>query len=145
MRTGRGGIEHLHEVGGGARRGERLEHGVEHPRPTEPPEALPDGVPIPELGRQSPPSDVVNGEIMKRLPETCGRPGPCRPGAAAPPGTPSGPHPNLPRSSASASPAPSDRASACLNMVNKLLIPSTRPSLGTEDAGPDPRCDWPSH
>src|SRR5580765_5758241 len=49
------------------------------------------------------------------------------PGAAAPPGTPSGPHPNLPRSSASASPAPSDRASACLNMVNKLLIPSTRP------------------
>src|SRR3954452_11753900 len=53
--------------GGGARRGERLEHGVEHPRPTEPPEALPDGVSIPELGRQSPPSDVVNGEIMKRF------------------------------------------------------------------------------
>src|SRR5436189_2050495 len=67
MRTGRGRVEHLHEVGGGARRGERLEHGVEHPRPTEPPEALPDGVPIPELGRQSPPSDVVNGEIMKRF------------------------------------------------------------------------------
>src|SRR3954470_20104675 len=67
MRTGRGRVEHLHEVGGGARRGERLEHGVEHPRPTEPPEALPDGVPIPELGRQSPPSDVVNGKIMKRF------------------------------------------------------------------------------
>src|SRR6476659_4461813 len=67
MRTGRGRVEHLHEVGGGARRGERLEHGVEYPRPTEPPEALPDGVPIPELGRQSPPSDVVNGEIMKRF------------------------------------------------------------------------------
>src|SRR3954468_2634572 len=67
MRTGRGRVEHLHEVGGGARRGERLEHGVEQPRPTEPPEALPDGVPIPELGRQSPPSDVVNGEIMKRF------------------------------------------------------------------------------
>src|SRR6476659_5258399 len=68
MRTGRGRVEHLHEVGGGARRGERLEHGFEHPRPTEPPEALPDGVPIAKLGRQSPPSDVVNGKIMKRFP-----------------------------------------------------------------------------
>src|SRR3954470_16594587 len=36
-RTGRGRVEHLHEVGSGARRGERLEHGFEHPRPTEPP------------------------------------------------------------------------------------------------------------
>src|SRR3954447_24123476 len=67
MRTGRGRVEHLHEVGGGARRGERLEHGFEHPRPTEPPEALPDRVPIPELGRQCPPGDVMNGEIMKRF------------------------------------------------------------------------------
>src|SRR4051812_12903911 len=67
MRTGRGRVEHLHEVGGGARRGERLEHGFEHPRPTEPPEALPDRVPIAELGRQCPPRDVMNGEIMKRF------------------------------------------------------------------------------
>src|SRR4029077_10761542 len=65
--TGRGGIEHLHEVGGGARRGERLEHGFEHPRPAEPPEALPDRVPMAELGRQCPPRDVVNGEIVKRF------------------------------------------------------------------------------
>src|SRR3954453_7119334 len=130
MRTGRGRVEHLHEVAGGARRGERLEHGFEHPRPTEPPEALPDRVPIAELGRQCPPRDVMNGEIMKRFQKLAvvARPAPCRPAAAAPPGTPSGPRPNLPRSSVSASPAPSDRADACLNMVNKFLIPSTRPS-----------------
>jgi len=64
-----GGVEHLHEMGGLAVRGERLEQGLEDTRLAQPPEPFPDAVPIAELGRESPPSDVVDREIVQRLEE----------------------------------------------------------------------------
>src|SRR6476661_4526397 len=62
-----GGVEHLHEMGGLAVRGERLEQGLEDTRLAQTPEPFPDAVPMAELGRQCPPRDVVNGEIVKRF------------------------------------------------------------------------------
>ena len=56
-----GGVEHLHEMGGLAVRGERLEQGLEDTRLAQPP--------IAELGRERPPSDVVDREIVQRLEE----------------------------------------------------------------------------
>src|SRR6476620_3426418 len=64
-----GGVEHLHEMGGLAVRGERLEQGLEDTRLAQPPEPFPDAVPIAELGRERPPSDVVDREIVQRLEE----------------------------------------------------------------------------
>src|SRR6476646_10850072 len=64
-----GGVEHLHEMGGLAVRGERLEQGLEDTRLAQTPEPFPDAVPIAELGRESPPSDVVDREIVQRLEE----------------------------------------------------------------------------
>src|SRR3954468_7082949 len=64
-----GGVEHLHEMGGLAVRGERLEQGLEDTRLAQPPKAFPDAVPVAELGRERPPRDVVNREIVQRLEE----------------------------------------------------------------------------
>src|SRR3954466_4297873 len=64
-----GGVEHLHEMGGLAVRGERLEQGLEDTRLAQPPEPFPDAVPIAELGRERPPSDVVDRELVQRLEE----------------------------------------------------------------------------
>src|SRR3954453_19807899 len=64
-----GGVEHLHEMGGLAVRGESLEQGLEDTRLAQPPEPFPDAVPIAELGRERPPSDVVDREIVQRLEE----------------------------------------------------------------------------
>ena len=64
-----GGVEHLHEMGGLAVRGERLEQGLEDTRLAQTPEPFPDAVPIAELGRERPPSDVVDREIVQRLEE----------------------------------------------------------------------------
>ncbi len=46
---------------------ERFEEGLEHPGPAQPPKALPDGVPVAELGWQGAPGDVVEREEMQRL------------------------------------------------------------------------------
>src|SRR4051812_16349570 len=64
-----GGVEHLHEMGGLAVRGERLEQGLEDTRLAQPPKAFPDAVPVAELGRERPPRDVVDREIVQRLEE----------------------------------------------------------------------------
>src|SRR3954453_3202485 len=64
-----GGVEHLHEMGALAVRGERLEQGLEDTHLAQPPEPFPDAVPIAELGRERPPSDVVDREIVQRLEE----------------------------------------------------------------------------
>src|SRR6476660_9044968 len=64
-----GGVEHLHEMGGLAVRGERLEQGLEDTRLAQTPEPFPDAVPIAELGRERPPSDVVDREIVQCLEE----------------------------------------------------------------------------
>src|SRR3954462_1703291 len=61
-----GGVEHLHEMGGLAVRGERLEQGLEDTRLAQPPKAFPDAVPVAELGRERPPRDVVDREIVQR-------------------------------------------------------------------------------
>jgi hypothetical protein len=60
-----GGVEHLDQVGRLAHRGERVEEGFEHARPAQAPEALPDGIPVPERLGQSAPGDVVDAEVQK--------------------------------------------------------------------------------
>src|SRR3954465_1162570 len=45
------------------------EQGLEDTRLAQPPKAFPDAVPIAELGRERPPSDVVDREIVQRLEE----------------------------------------------------------------------------
>jgi hypothetical protein len=67
MRPHHGAIEHLHEVRRLAGFRQELEEGLEHARATEPPEPLPDAVPLSELGRQSPPGNAVNREKMQRF------------------------------------------------------------------------------
>src|SRR3954449_8853516 len=64
-----GGVEHLHEMGGLAVRGERLEQALEDTRLAQPPKAFPDAVPVAELGRERPPRDVVDREMVQRLEE----------------------------------------------------------------------------
>src|SRR3954451_20347711 len=64
-----GGVEHLHEMGGLTVCGERLEQGLEDTRLAQPPKAFPDAVPVAELGRERPPRDVVDREIVQRLEE----------------------------------------------------------------------------
>src|SRR6478736_9059071 len=46
---------------------QRFEKSLERPRLAEPPKALPHAVPIAELRRKRPPSDVMNGKIMQRF------------------------------------------------------------------------------
>ena len=55
MRADHGAVEHLHDVPGLAGLGQKLEECLEYTRATEPPEPLPDAVPVTELGRQGPP------------------------------------------------------------------------------------------
>jgi hypothetical protein len=69
MRPHNRGVEHLDQVRGPAEAGERLKEGLKHPGPAEAPEALPDRVPLAELGRQGAPGDVVEGEEVQRLQE----------------------------------------------------------------------------
>src|ERR1700737_4582094 len=69
MRAHDGRVEHLHQVGAPAQPCQSVEEGFEYPRSAQAPEALPDAVPVPELGGQRPPSDVVMGKIMQRLQE----------------------------------------------------------------------------
>src|SRR3954466_493344 len=64
-----GGGEHLHEMGVPAVPGERREQGLEDTRLAQPPKAFPDAVPVAELGRERPPRDVVDREIVQRLEE----------------------------------------------------------------------------
>ena len=45
--------------------GEQWAEDLEYARPAEPPEPLPHAVPVAELGRQSPPYDVVHREIVE--------------------------------------------------------------------------------
>src|ERR1700732_3078095 len=69
MRAHDGRVEHLHQMGAPAQTCQSVEEGFESPRSAQAPEALPDAVPVPELGGQRPPSDVVMGKIMQRLQE----------------------------------------------------------------------------
>jgi len=62
-----GAVEHLNQVSGLAGLGQDLKERLEHARPAEPPEPLPDAVPVPELPRQGSPGDVVNREIVQRF------------------------------------------------------------------------------
>ena len=81
MRPHGRGVEHLDQVSRLARGSERIEEGLEHARAAQAPEPLPDRVPVAELGRQSPPGDVVEGEVVKRFEELA-----VIPALVAPPG-----------------------------------------------------------
>ena len=63
------GVEHLDEMRRAAQTSKRLEEGFEDPRLAQAPETLPDRVPGPELGRQSPPGDVVQRKVVQGLQE----------------------------------------------------------------------------
>jgi hypothetical protein len=69
MRAHHRGVEHLHERRGAAHPRERLEERLEHARLAQAPKALPDRVPVAELGRQRPPGDVVEREVVKSFQE----------------------------------------------------------------------------
>jgi len=60
-----GGIEHLHKMSRLAQCRQRIEESFESAGPAQAPEPLPDAVPLPKLFRESPPSDVVNHEILQ--------------------------------------------------------------------------------
>src|SRR3984957_17004008 len=62
-------VEHLDQVRGRTHRGERVEEGFENASLAQPVEALPHAVPSTKAFRQSPPSDVLDGEEMERLEE----------------------------------------------------------------------------
>jgi hypothetical protein len=64
-----GGIKHLHQVSGLAQRRQGLKERLEHARPAQAPEPLPDRVPVAETLRQGPPGDVVNRKVMQPLKE----------------------------------------------------------------------------
>ena len=57
----------MHQMRGPAQARQRFEKGLKRSRLTEPPEALPNAVPIAKLHRKRPPGDAVNGEIMQRF------------------------------------------------------------------------------
>ena len=63
------GIDHLNQVCGAAHLGQERQHRLENTPLAQPPEPLPDAVPLTELSRQSAPSDIVNREIMQRFQE----------------------------------------------------------------------------
>jgi hypothetical protein len=67
MRPHHRAVEHLHHMRALAGLGQELEKRLEHPRAGEPPESLPDAVPVPKLRRQRPPGDVVGREVVQRL------------------------------------------------------------------------------
>src|SRR5579859_1341724 len=58
-------IEHLNQMRGLAGFRQHLKEGLEHAGSTEPPEPLPDAVPVAELRRQSPPGNVMDCEIVQ--------------------------------------------------------------------------------
>jgi hypothetical protein len=60
-----GAVEHLNQMGGFARLRQHLEKCFEHAGSAEPPEPLPDAVPLSEFRWQSPPRDVVHREIVQ--------------------------------------------------------------------------------
>src|SRR5208282_4940057 len=60
-----GGIEHLHQMRRLAHCRQRIEESFESSGPAQAPEPLPDAVPMPKLFWESPPSDVVNHEILQ--------------------------------------------------------------------------------
>jgi hypothetical protein len=64
-----GAVEHLYEVCRLARFRKQLEERLEHTRAAQPPEPLPDAVPLTERSRQGSPRYAVNREIMQRLQE----------------------------------------------------------------------------
>ena len=64
-----GAVEELHQMRRTALLGEQLEKHLEHTRAAKPPEALPDTVPVAELGRQRPPGDIVHRKVEDRLQE----------------------------------------------------------------------------
>ena len=60
-----GGIEHLHKMSRLAQSRQRIEESFESSGPAQAPKPLPDAVPMPKRFRESPPSDVVNHEILQ--------------------------------------------------------------------------------
>jgi hypothetical protein len=58
-------IEELYHMRGLAGFRQELQERFEHAGAAEPPESLPDAVPVAELGRQRPPGDAVHCEVMQ--------------------------------------------------------------------------------
>jgi hypothetical protein len=69
IRTHHSTVEELHHVRALAGLRQELQEGLEHSGAAEPPEPLPDAVPIAKLGWQSPPRDAVHREVMQCLQE----------------------------------------------------------------------------
>ena len=65
MRAYHRAIEELHHMRGLAGLRQELQERFEHAGAAEPPEPLPDAVPIAELGRQRPPGDAMHREVMQ--------------------------------------------------------------------------------
>src|SRR3954471_24719030 len=59
--------DHLNEMSGAAGLGQERQHRLENPPLAQPPKPLPHTIPLAKLCRQSPPSDIVNREVMQRL------------------------------------------------------------------------------
>ena len=62
-------VEELGEMGHLTALRERLGEGLEHTRPAEPPEALPNAVPFAIFAGQRTPRDAVDREVVQRLKE----------------------------------------------------------------------------
>jgi hypothetical protein len=60
-----GGIEHLHQMRRLAHRRQGVEECFESSRSAQPPEPLPHAVPVPEFLRKSPPSDIMNHDLLE--------------------------------------------------------------------------------
>jgi len=64
MRPHHGAVEHLHHMCGLAGLCQELEKCLKHARAAEPPEPLPDAVPVAELRWQGSPRDAVHREVV---------------------------------------------------------------------------------
>src|SRR3954453_20399157 len=109
MRPHDGGVEHLNQVRGAAGCSEGVEEGLENARLAQAPEALPDGIPVPECLGQRPPWDVMDREVGNGLEEETVVAALVARAASAPPGTPQLRSPSPHPSSASAWSASSNR------------------------------------
>src|SRR5579862_7950862 len=65
MSPNNGAVEHLNQMSGLAGLRQDLKKRLENARSAEPPEPLPDAVPVSEFPRQRSPCDVVDREIMQ--------------------------------------------------------------------------------
>src|SRR3954449_13105678 len=69
MRPDHGAVEHLNQMRRRAHLRQGLEERIEYAGPAQPPEALPDTVPVAELRRQRAPGNIVDREVVQRFQE----------------------------------------------------------------------------